>query len=183
MKTADKKREFIRLRAERLSYSRISAQLHISKSTCTAWEQELEEEVAARQNERLQELYTEYGMAKEDRIRQLGESLKKVNEALQEADLSQVPPDRLLKLKLDYTEALRREYPAEALRVEDGGSFSLLSAYLDLLQRVQAGTASQTQARAEMAILEAVGAAQKECDSDMLCESLIASSRDSNTEE
>jgi len=40
LKPQEQKAEFIRLRAEGRSYSYIADTLHISKSTCTAWERE-----------------------------------------------------------------------------------------------------------------------------------------------
>ena len=43
MKPQETKTEFIKLRAEGKSYSYIAEALHISKSTCTAWETELKD--------------------------------------------------------------------------------------------------------------------------------------------
>lgn len=72
MKPADKKRDYIRLRAEGLSYDSIAKELGISKSTCSAWAEELKEEVEELRSQELQELYTEYSMSQAERIRSLG---------------------------------------------------------------------------------------------------------------
>lgn len=183
MKTADKKREFIALRANNMSYTKIAEQLHISKSTCTAWAEELEAEVAELQGEQLQELYTQYGMTKAQRIRQLGESLQQIDKALSEADLSQVAPEKLLRLKLEYTTALRNEYPSTDVRIEGGDSETILQAYIGLLMRVQAGTATEAQAKAEMALIEKVKHAQKQVDNESLFSGIFSNHSQSYDEE
>jgi len=67
------------LRAEGKSYSAIAEQLHISKSTCTAWERELKDNIAELKQEQLEELYNSYFMTKEARIRKLGDTLENIN--------------------------------------------------------------------------------------------------------
>ena len=183
MKTAEKKMEFIRLRANHLSYSKIAEQLHISKSTCTAWAEELEAEVAELEGEQLQELYTQYGMYKAERIRQLGDSLHRINEALSEADLSQVSPEKLLRLKLEYATALRNEYPSTNMVMESGDSETILQAYIDLLKRVQDGTATEAQAKAEMALIDKIKHAQKQVENDSLWGGLFNLNRGQEDEE
>ena len=174
MKTTDKKLAFIQLRANNMSYDKIAQQLHISKSTCTAWAEELEAEVAGLEEEQLQELYTQYKMTKAARIRRLGDSLQQIDEALSEADLSQVAPEKLLKLKLEYAQALREEYPSTALALEGGDSDSILQAYIGLLLRVQAGTATEAQAKAEMALIERIKSAQQQVDNEEFWEEVHA---------
>ena len=62
------------MRAEGQSFSDIAQQLHISKSTCSTWERELEAEIAQLKKEELNALYESYHMKKEARIKQLGET-------------------------------------------------------------------------------------------------------------
>ena len=59
MKPAELKREYARLRAEGRSYSYITQELHISKSTCTKLEQELGAAIAQLEKEELNTLYEE----------------------------------------------------------------------------------------------------------------------------
>ena len=73
MKTAEKKEQYILLRAEGLSYSKIAAQLNISKSTCSKWEKDFSEQITAAKEERLTDLYTLYRIGKEAHIEKLGE--------------------------------------------------------------------------------------------------------------
>ena len=110
MKPTELKQEYIRLRAEGKSYSFIAEQLHISKSTCTKWERDLAAEIDELKRAELAELYESYNMTKQARIRKLGDTLGKINEALEQADFSEVDPAKLLDFKLKYTEALKGEY-------------------------------------------------------------------------
>ena len=57
MKSDATKQKFIQLRAEGLSYAKISDQLHLSKATCSKWESKFTEEIAELKRDHLQELY------------------------------------------------------------------------------------------------------------------------------
>lgn len=156
MKPNELKQEYIRLRAEGKSYSYIADKLHISKSTCSKWETQLEADIAKLKREELNSLYEAYGMKKEARIRKLGDTLGRVEEALDAVDLTEVAPEKLLDFKLKYTEALQREYtgtePAfklgETMKPED-----IVTALGDLLNRVRAGEVTQEQANRESLVL------------------------------
>lgn len=157
MKPQEQKNEFIKLRAEGWSYSYIADTLHISKSTCTAWERELQNAITELKQEHLNELYDSYAMTKEARIKNLGRTLDNINNALDGADLSQIPPEKLLDYKLKYTEALKNEYigSGKAYQLNKGNveARDIVQAYGDLLARVQAGEVSTEQARRESAVL------------------------------
>ena len=95
-------------------------------------------------------------MKKEARIRKLGDTRGRVEEALDAVDLTEVAPEKLLDFKLKYTEALQREYtgtePAfklgETMKPED-----IVTALGDLLNRVRAGEVTQEQANRESLVL------------------------------
>lgn len=110
MKSDATKQKFIQLRAEGLSYAKISDQLHLSKATCSKWESKFTEEVAELKKDRLQELYEEYGMQKEARIKALGKVLNKIDDAIDDADFSAMTPAQLLDARLKYQKALSNEY-------------------------------------------------------------------------
>lgn len=159
MKSQEMKHEFIRMRAEGLSYDRIAETLHISKATCTAWEKELKAEISQLQQEALNGLYTTYGMAKEARIRRIGDTLRRVDEALASADLSELPPEKLLDFKLKYSQALKEEFtgltPPPAF--EQGGTPEELQAALtDIYQRVRKGDITAAQAGEEIKALTSI---------------------------
>lgn len=156
MKPSELKQEYIRLRAEGKSYSHIADKLHISKSTCSKWETKLEADIAQLKREELNSLYEAYSMKKEARIRKLGDTLNRVEDALDAVDLKEVAPEKLLDFKLKYTEALQKEYtgtePAfklgDAMKPED-----IVKALGDLLNRVRAGEVTQEQANRESLVL------------------------------
>ena len=157
MKPQEQKTEFIRLRAEGKSYAVIADTLHISKSTCTAWERELAAEIDELKRAELAELYESYSMTKQARIRKLGGTLDKINSALEQADFSTVDPAKLLDFKLKYTEALKGEYTgsgtpyqftADKIEPKD-----IVTALGDLLNRVRAGEVTPEQANRESTVI------------------------------
>lgn len=110
MKSEATKQKFIQLRAEGLSYAKIGKQLGISKSTCSSWDDHLAEKIVDLKKDRLQELYEEYGMQKEARIKSLGKVLNKIDQAIDEADFAMMTPAQLLDARLKYQKALSNEY-------------------------------------------------------------------------
>lgn len=156
MKPAELKREYVKLRAEGKSYSFIADQLHISKTTCSKWEKELAGQIDELKRAEFAELCESYGMTKEARIKKLGDTLEKINEALAQADFTGVDPAKLLDFKLKYTEALKGEYigtkPAFNLG-ESVDAKSIVKALADLLNRVRAGEVTTEQATKESAVL------------------------------
>lgn len=160
MKSQTQKAEFIKLRAEGKSYATIANTLHISKSTCSVWERELNTAITELKQEQLNELYASYYMTKEARIKKLGETLNSINTALDGADLSQISPERLLEYKLKYMETLKEEYTgsgtpynftADAIEPKN-----IITALGDLLNRVRSGEVTTEQANRESAIITAL---------------------------
>lgn len=157
MKAQDQKMEFIRLRAEGKSYSAIADILHISKSTCTAWEREFKEAIAEFKQEKLNELYQAYFMGKEARIKRLGETLNTINATLEKMDFSEIAPEKLLDFKLKYFEVLKSEFsgmgqPFQFVknRIEPK---DIVEALGDLLNRIRAGEVTVEQANKESVVI------------------------------
>ena len=157
MKQQEQRTEFIRLRAEGRSLRSIAAEIGVSKSTLSEWEKQLSAEVAALRAENLEELYTSYGMAKEARIQRIGDTLRRIDAALAEVDLTQLNPEKLLDYKLKYQAALRDEYTAPAADVS-GEAESTLEALRDLYRRTASGEISIDKAKAEAALIDKVTA-------------------------
>ena len=152
MKPQKAKEEYILLRAEGKSYDAIAQELHISKSTCSAWEKE--QAIADRKAEQLEQLYESYYMKKEARIKRLGGTLANIEAALAAADLTQMQPKELLEYKLKYTAALKEEYTGIASALPtDITPAALLAALQDLLNRVRAGEVTTEQANRESSII------------------------------
>lgn len=154
MKPAEKKREFIRLRAEGKSYRAIEEAIGVSRSTCSEWEKDLSAEIARLRQESLEELYNSYGMAREARIRRLGDTLLRIDKALSEVDFSKIPPEKLLDLKLKYSAALKDEHTATAYTEASGEAEDTLTAIKDLYRRTATGETTIEQAKTELNIID-----------------------------
>lgn len=137
-------------------------QLSISKSTCSSWEKELKAQIAERKENRLDELYTLYEMGKESRIKRLGTALADIDQALSQKDLSELPADTLLKLKLKYEQELRTEYTEPTgqtfteLTIEE-----IIEALTNLYRKQENGSISPAQAKAQLATLTSLLTAEK----------------------
>ena len=163
MKTLETRQEFIRRRANRESYAAIADALHISKSTCSAWDSELSAEIALQRQDQLNDLYTSYGLVKAARIERLGQTMRRIDEALADADLTAIAPEKLLELKLKYAAAMKGEYTgaSEALPLakDRGTDISAYYAIADLFQRLRDGEITTQQAKTELQTIQAMNAA------------------------
>jgi hypothetical protein len=155
MEGSEKKVRYIEMRAEGLPYRAISKELDISRGTCGKWNAELKEQIAELKRDKLLELYTAYFMKKEARIKQLGETLKKVNKALEDKDLSEIPADKLLDYKIKYINELKDEYIDldTDKNMQEMDANTILKEFSGLLERVRDGNMSQSQAAKEISIL------------------------------
>lgn len=168
MKDTEKKLKYVELRASGHSYSSIAKELSISKSTCSKWEKELKTDIEALKEESLQELYTSYNMTRGARIEKLGKTLANIDEALAKKDLTELPADKLLELKLKYERELKTEY-TEPLEEDTGEDTieGLLAQYNKLYMLSQSGQYSPAQIKAQLGILEAKKTAINAIDADI----------------
>lgn len=158
----DKQLEFIRLRASGMSYDKIAKELHIAKGTCVKWGGDLEAEIAALKAENLEELFINYGMVKESRIKALGDTLGKINESINEADFSKISLSTLLRLKLDYQKALTAEYTPQCEDSEIITPENVLTALNGVLARVRGGDLTSEQLQKELEAIKALHHAIKD---------------------
>ena len=79
--------------------------------------------------------------------------LAKIERAIAQADFSKIPPDKLLALRLQYTEALKGEAPPKRTKMTGGTVEEIMDAYKELLNEVRAGRLTVQQATKETAIL------------------------------
>jgi len=161
----EQQQEFIGLRAKGWSYRKIAKRLKVSATTLTNWARLFEQEIASLKALELEALQESYYMAKEARIRMLGDQLKSIRAELGKRDLSEVPTDRLLELLLKVWAELKEEYveprplteaEQEALRNNTGAKLDagqVAERLQGLLERYRAGQVSEDTARQEMAIL------------------------------
>lgn len=155
MRPIDEKKEYINLRAQGKSYQYICDTLHVSKGTCSAWEKELKEQIDELKKAQLAELAETYGMAKEARIKRLGDTLNKINDALSKIPFDAIDPSKLLDFKLKYAQALKEEYTGtgHAFKLDEKlDAKQIITALADLLNRIQAGEITTEQAAKESTV-------------------------------
>jgi hypothetical protein len=155
MESSEMKHKFIDLRAQGMSYRGICNEIGISRATCSKWNAELKGNIAELKKEKLEELYNNYFMVKGARIKQLGETLKKINKAVEIKDLNELPADKLLDLKIKYMNELKEEYiEIEADKsMQQIDSEDITRELMGLLERVREGNIPASQANKEVSIL------------------------------
>ena len=103
------KHKFIELRAKGFSFDKISKELKTSKQTLIEWSKEFKLEIQNLQAIELETLQEEFLVLKKKRIESLGKTLIKINQNLEKIDYSEIPPEKLLELKLKYLKELKNE--------------------------------------------------------------------------
>ena len=159
MKDQSTKDRFILLRAEGKSFSAIAKELCISKSTCSEWEQELKAKIAELKADRMNELYEKYYMTRKARIEQTGTTLAKINTAIEQADLTEADPVKLLELKLKYLSALKDDYIDTGRAYDMGNDIEpqqVIDAMGKLLNDVAEGNVTPEQASKENYMLTGI---------------------------
>jgi transposase-like protein len=155
----EQKHRFVMLRAKGYSYARIARELGLSKGTLTAWNAELEAEIARARAVELEALQEEFFLLKEGRIRLVGEQLKAIQTEIGKRDLSKVNTDKLLELQLRYFGELKGEYVETGRRTETGprlNSSDIAGQLQMVLVRYRAGEISESQAKLEQAVLQSM---------------------------
>lgn len=159
MVSASKRFQFIRMKAEGKSNAQIARELHVSESTASRFSHELEGEIAHYKADQLQELYDAFHMTREARIRQLGGILARIDDALEGTDLSAVPPEKLLDMRLKYAAALKDEY-IPLHKPERTGQMTTAAGILremgKLLVRIQGGDVEPARTMLEMKVMDSM---------------------------
>lgn len=119
MKDTKTKEEFIKLRAEGLSFDKISTHLGVSKPTLLKWEQELEKEIAEAKFIHYESLIEQFGMMKQKRLENYGKFLQKINNELENRPLGDVSTEKLLMMALSVSKRIKGEM--ERVEFRQGG--------------------------------------------------------------
>lgn len=109
VKDLETKERFLELRANGMSYEKISQELQVSKQTLVTWSKDLTTAIANLRSIRLEALIERYCAAKEHRLKVFGDALSRIHNELTTRDLSQVSTDRLIDLALKVGASLRNE--------------------------------------------------------------------------
>ena len=153
MISVEKRRQFVKLRAEGMSYEKIAQKLKIARGTCHKLKDELKEQIDAAKEQELKALSESYNNTRIARVKAIGEILKKLDKAIEETDFSKVPADRLLAVRLQYVEALQREAFTPRPEMKDATTDEILAAYVDLMNETRSGNITPEQAAKENSIL------------------------------
>lgn len=111
MKSDEVREKFIELRAGGHGYSFISKELGISKSTAFEWNREMRYRVDQARDARLLDLYEQYDLSREARIKQLNKILGKIDSAIDAADFTSLSVKDLLEIRTKYASLLSAECP------------------------------------------------------------------------
>jgi hypothetical protein len=164
----DIKNKFIELRAKGLSIRKISEQLRHSPQTCLNWQGELEEEIAKLKALELEALYEKYHLLKEHRVMLLGDQIRAIRDELKKRDLSQTSTEKLLELQLKYLEEAIKECVEPRIFSREGigrlsnesrpklDSENVTLELAMVLLKYRKGLLSDTQARQEISLLQAI---------------------------
>jgi len=147
--------QFILLRAQGLSYDKISKQLKIGRATCANWDSKYTREITDRKSAELNALYDEYYMGHKARIKRLGGICNKLDAEIDRRDFSEIPLERLLEMRLKYGEALKQEHTGGT-----GGALptnatptQILESFVMIYNRTRTGEITEAQARQEITML------------------------------
>ena len=96
-------------------------------------------------------------MDKEHRITRFGDMLNRIDEALAQKDLTELPADKLLDMKLKYEERLEREYIAPETALGEDNTEGQLWEIESLMLQAGKGQIDPAQIKARLALIEARG--------------------------
>lgn len=165
MKGTETKQKFIELRADGKSLRKCASQLHMSKTTCSEWDKELAVQIASRKNERLEELYKEYGMVKEARIKRLGVILQciddAINKEINDGYLRHIPLKELLALRREYQKDLNAEYTPAATPADATEANAVRASFMAFMVRVQSGEVTPKEMKVQAEAFAAMMVADK----------------------
>lgn len=110
-KYEEKKDAFAVMRANGLLLREIAEHLGISQRTAERWSKDeyITAKVKQIKAQHLEELQQVCEMTREERIKNLTQTIAQIDEAITEKNIKQMPPGDLLALKLRYIKALREE--------------------------------------------------------------------------
>jgi len=99
----------INYQAKGWSFDRIAKKLNTSKKTLLNWNKELKRDIEELKAIELASLREQYFITQYHSIKTIGKTLERINREIEKMDFSQIPPEKLLDLKLKYMRELKKE--------------------------------------------------------------------------
>jgi hypothetical protein len=121
MKDTSTKSEFIKLRAESLSFQSISDKIGVSKPTLIKWSREFESEIANLKYHHFEQIVSEYALLKEQRLEVLLDVLGRALDELRNRDLTGASPKALMDLVLTLKSEIEGELTPITYRTGEKG--------------------------------------------------------------
>ena len=147
MENLEKIRAFIEKRAAGLSLAAIARDLKIGRDTARKWEREMEREIAESRADQWEDLARMYRVTADLKVERLSTLLSRIDEALDKADFTEVPVDKLLVMRACYADKLEAAFPAAAKgRKVDTCRPDDLEALTDLIDQNRATVAQMEEA-------------------------------------
>ena len=121
-KTLEQVGKFVELRARGYSYDKIAEETGISKPTLLKWSTDYSRELKEAEHFEMNSLLSQYGVLRQSRVEafssMLGKALQELKKRAEQNDYSEIPTDKLLKLKLELERRVERE--AEEKKFDNG---------------------------------------------------------------
>jgi len=111
MHSQEKRRRFIQLRGQGLSYRKIAKELNIARCTLVRWSLIFDVHINNAKIIEFEGLMEEYLATRKHRIEALGTQLNKVTEALVECDFTKETPTRLIEMQTRITKEMQELSP------------------------------------------------------------------------
>jgi transposase-like protein len=99
MLDSDKRRRFVELRGDGMSYVKISKEIEVSKNTLVKWSREYSVEIGNFKAMEIERIREEYQLGREHRLRVIGMQLSKVTQEILARDFSDVATWRLFEVQ------------------------------------------------------------------------------------
>ena len=111
LSTMQKRRRFIMLRGQGVSYEKIAREIGSTKTTLIRWSRWFAVEIKNVKSMELDTLREEYLLDRKHRLKVMGTQLNNVVEELLDRDLSNVPTHRLFEIQTQLAKEIKAKLP------------------------------------------------------------------------
>ena len=125
---------WIALRATGLSYRKIAKRIGVSPQTQVKWEQKFGDKIQLIKNNELEFINEQLRLAKKNRLERLSGLLDKLEDDLEEQDISQMPMASKMRIYISLLKTIRDEAEVD-LSNENAIDGSLLP-YLEIVSKI-----------------------------------------------
>ena len=120
MKDTGIKEKFILLRAEGLSFDKISKKINVSKPTLIEWQKDFRHEIKEAQEIRFTQILEKYSMIKEKRIERISKELEQLWKAYEKIDYKDMNKRELFMMITRLDKVLKEEIePFENVQMKE----------------------------------------------------------------